>query len=256
MNKLTNNNIYWGYNQQNNTQQCKDLILSYIKFDIPIISANINKLCSEFNNLSDMIKVLYHISKLDISIDEKILQISKITNNSHKSLFNKNNSILILDKIKQLDNTIIKHIGGSSSNTNDDNDSSCNNISSCNSDGDGERSCNINDEKKEEDKKLCKDANITFTTKEVLFLKSLAIRWEPKQLIFQTLGSTLYISYIGDFIALCFSLIDGQDRMRSIILSLSLLLFGLGNAIKFGYLANDMNQVIQIIQPKLRNYNI
>lgn len=225
-------NLYWGYNNNKNTISCQNLILSYIKFDIPIISNNINKLCTEFNNLNDMIKVLYNISKYDMSTEQKIIEIGKIKDNTtHKQLFNASNSNLILDKINNLDNIIVQHIGGSGY-------------------------CIEEKVENVEKVELCKDASINFTPQEIRFFKSLAIKWNPQQLIFQTLGSTLYISYIGDFIALCFSLITGNDRMTPIILGLSLILFGLGNAIKFGYLAYDMRSVIKIVEPKLSKYNI
>lgn len=233
MTKLTKKktkNIYWGYNNIKNTQKCKDLILSYIKFDIPIISSNINKLCIELNNLNDMIKVIYNISKLDISKEQKIIEISKLNdNNTNKPLFSNNNSNLILEKIDKLDYILKPHIGG------------------------GVDELQVSPDGKEE---LCKDVDINFTATEIKFFKSLATKWNPLQLIFQTLGSTSYISYIGDFIALCYSLISGKDRMTSIILGLSLILFGLGNAIKFGYLAYDMRHVIKIVEPKLNKYDI
>jgi len=227
-----NKKIYWGYNNNKNNQNCKDLILSYVKFDIPMISNNINKLCTEFSNLSDMIKVIYNISKLDISKSKKVIEISKIKDHtSNKSLFSDSNSHLILEKINKLDKTIIPHIGGS-----------------C---------IEETQEHKEKEKiELCQDATIKFTPQEIRFFKSLASKWNPLQLIFQTLGSTLYISYIGDFIALCFSLLNGDDKMNSIILAFSLILFGLGNAIKFGNLAYDMRTVIKIVEPKFRKYKM
>ena len=74
------------------------------------------------------------------------------------------------------------------------------------------------------------------------------------QLIFQTLGSTVYISYIGDLMALCLALIRGVDMTTVVILSLSIIMVGLGNAIKFGYLAKDVHTAIKILKPKIDHF--
>lgn len=266
--KKKNNKIYWGW-KENSNNNCTRIIEKYLtNINIPVIKNNLSNICLEFNNLNDIIKELYQITRLKLTKNQIFNRIYNIRKKDGKErLFTKDNTRLIIDKLRLIDKEIIKHIyqnnmlGGSENETNNEEikykckaelDGTKCNHEFTKKDSNYCRICGTKREDNHNTHSLCQcedNVTIEFTFQEALVLSKISKQWNPTELVFMTLGNIPFLTPIGDIISLCLS-IYRKDFTTSIILFLSILLIGLGYAIKFGYLAYDIHKIVKILQKK------